>query len=273
MPNMPKINIDSVVDKVLQVDDAAEEIHDINLAILIDESVSPEFITYARDAFSPKNEYVHLHVESFYNEPADVDENTDLAIVIANGSPWTGATAAIAKSKNVQVVVVAEHLDIVISRSEATEFELDHDNLIAAEIISDEYLPFLKAVKETGSAVTGAVNGCVDLLGRQIPMKFFGKELVSQTFDFDLPDPNKEVDYDDVFDALAKWVIKNCPSCSATFTDAFEFARPAQVKSVAFRTANENAVTAAIFFLPGADLPVMTLNQIKMLIQIERAYD
>jgi uncharacterized protein (DUF697 family) len=52
----------------------------------------------------------------------------------------------------------------------------------------------------------------------------------------------------------------------------FVFMRPALAQATVAATARQNAIIAAIFFLPGADLPVMTLNQIKMALQLAFIY-
>ena len=66
--------------------------------------------------------------------------------------------------------------------------------------------------------------------------------------------------------------MQNCPEFRDAFATAFDFAKLPQIRQIARRTAYENAVTGAIFFTPGADFPVMTLNQLKMLVEIGRAY-
>ena len=52
----------------------------------------------------------------------------------------------------------------------------------------------------------------------------------------------------------------------------FTFMRPALAQATINATARQNAVIAAVFFMPGADLPAMTLNQIKMVLQLAFIY-
>ena len=63
------------------------------------------------------------------------------------------------------------------------------------------------------------------------------------------------------------------PRCStAAFALAFPFVRrPLSVDAVN-ATAVQNAGVGLVVFIPGADLPIMTLNQAKMLLQIAAAY-
>lgn len=48
--------------------------------------------------------------------------------------------------------------------------------------------------------------------------------------------------------------------------------RPAVVAHIIESTARQNAAVGVLIFIPGADLPVMTLNQIKMVLRIGAAY-
>jgi uncharacterized protein (DUF697 family) len=49
--------------------------------------------------------------------------------------------------------------------------------------------------------------------------------------------------------------------------------RSAVVHRLVQRVARQNAAVGAAVFVPGADLPVMTLNQVRMVLQIGAAYD
>ena len=56
------------------------------------------------------------------------------------------------------------------------------------------------------------------------------------------------------------------------FAQAFDFVRkPLSMESVR-STAFQNAGIGLVIFIPGADFPIMTLNQTKMVIQIAAAY-
>lgn len=48
--------------------------------------------------------------------------------------------------------------------------------------------------------------------------------------------------------------------------------RSAAARRVVFRTAGQNALIGATFFLPGADMPVMTLNQVRMVLSLAGIY-
>lgn len=49
-------------------------------------------------------------------------------------------------------------------------------------------------------------------------------------------------------------------------------ARSRMTKEIIASTARQNAAIAAAFFVPGSDMPVLTLNQMKMIIKIAALY-
>lgn len=71
---------------------------------------------------------------------------------------------------------------------------------------------------------------------------------------------------------LAEWAMARMPKLHAALGHNFEFMRRAVAKDAVQRTAWQNAAVGVLLFLPGADMPVMTLNQGKMLLQIAAAY-
>lgn len=71
---------------------------------------------------------------------------------------------------------------------------------------------------------------------------------------------------------MGRWVVSVCYEKRLAFAIAFPFMRRPLAKDAVQTTAFENAGIGLIPFLPGADLPVMTLNQAKMALQIAAAY-
>jgi uncharacterized protein (DUF697 family) len=48
--------------------------------------------------------------------------------------------------------------------------------------------------------------------------------------------------------------------------------RAAAARRVVYRTAAQNALIGATFFVPGADMPAMTLNQVRMVLSLAGIY-
>ncbi len=77
---------------------------------------------------------------------------------------------------------------------------------------------------------------------------------------------------DAIDERLGQWIVSVCQEKRLALAIAFPFLRrPLAVESVK-NTSWQNAGIGLLPFLPGADLPFMTLNQVKMVLQIAAAY-
>jgi uncharacterized protein (DUF697 family) len=75
-----------------------------------------------------------------------------------------------------------------------------------------------------------------------------------------------------LFAELGRWVGRNLPKERLTFGRAYPFMRAPIALEVIYDTAFANSIIAAAFFIPGADLPVLTANQVRMVIQLASLY-
>src|SRR5680860_539931 len=68
-------------------------------------------------------------------------------------------------------------------------------------------------------------------------------------------------------------VIDLADTASMSLACRYASFRPAVSRRVIEKTARQNAVVGAAFFFPGADMPVMTLNQLKMIFSLAAIHD
>ena len=73
-------------------------------------------------------------------------------------------------------------------------------------------------------------------------------------------------------DRMGRWIVAACNAKRLAFAIAFPFVRRPLANDAVQATALQNAVIGLVPFIPGADLPLMTLNQAKMVLQIAAAY-
>ena len=78
--------------------------------------------------------------------------------------------------------------------------------------------------------------------------------------------------YAHMFDELGGWIVRHMGDSKTSLARAFKFVREHFVRDVIMATSLQNAAIAAVFFLPGADMPLLTLNQAKMFLKIAAAY-
>ncbi len=73
-------------------------------------------------------------------------------------------------------------------------------------------------------------------------------------------------------DQLAPWVVGRLPRSRIALAHNFPVLRRAVADHAVRTTAWQNALIGLVAFLPGADLPLMTANQAKMVLQIAAVY-
>ncbi|HEX9093141.1 MAG TPA: DUF697 domain-containing protein, partial [Coriobacteriia bacterium] len=75
-----------------------------------------------------------------------------------------------------------------------------------------------------------------------------------------------------VWGGLADWFMDHVPDKRVAVAHNFEFTRRAAAKEAVRATAWQNGLIGGVSIIPGTDMPIMTLNQGKMLLQIAAAY-
>ena len=73
-------------------------------------------------------------------------------------------------------------------------------------------------------------------------------------------------------DRMGRWIVAACRDRRLAFAVAFPFVRRPLARDAVQTTSAQNVGIGLVPILPGADLPVMTLNQAKMVLQIAAAY-
>lgn len=74
-------------------------------------------------------------------------------------------------------------------------------------------------------------------------------------------------------DSIGQWIVDHIPDDKRlAFSNAFSFVRHPLANLAIRKTAVQNAGFGVLVFIPGADMPVMTLNQAKMVLQIAAVY-
>ncbi len=74
-------------------------------------------------------------------------------------------------------------------------------------------------------------------------------------------------------DALSRWIAVNAPAKRVAMACALPFMRMSLATELSSKTALQNAGVGIVFIMPGADMPVITLNQAKLVLQIAGIYD
>jgi len=74
--------------------------------------------------------------------------------------------------------------------------------------------------------------------------------------------------YDALFANLAKWILEACPEQQLAWACGLSFIRTRLSGEIIRSTSIQNGVVAAAFFIPGADLPILLLSQLRMFFKL-----
>jgi uncharacterized protein (DUF697 family) len=116
-----------------------------------------------------------------------------------------------------------------------------------------------------------------DLRDRAIPTAVLAVREDRESFARLIGHPSSDVFVGEDADELirgpvAEWTLRRLDKLHTALGHNFEFVRRAVAKETVRRCAWQNAAIGAAVFLPGADMPLMTLNEGRMLLQIAAAY-
>jgi uncharacterized protein (DUF697 family) len=196
-----------------------QDVLPVRLDLLVDDSLAPALLAYAKEAFRPQGAArelgFSLNIMPYSDEPVWVDEEADLTVLLADSSAATGRILAEALGSQLPVVVVT-----------AVPARLER---IAREQGNEVDPRFLVTVGEGASENERFVQ---------------------------------------LFEALGEWIVRRLPDESFALARALGFVRAPFVEGATQKTALQNAAIAAVFFLPGADMPLLTLNQVKLFLLI-----
>lgn len=239
-------------------------------------------------------------------------EGDDIAVLVAGSSPDIGRLAEACRAKAVPTMVVTDDGAMVAAIADAEGFSIPDADIVVPERLESafqanvlsriplsvrERLPFIRSrcAGEAGERPSAdsqplnahcACSGCPDEgsaadAGDALRL---GHEGETRDDDGDAAAsahragsvlgraPLAAEDLEALDARMGKWIIAVCKKKDLAFAYSFPFVRrPLAMESISM-TAAQNAAVGFVPILPGADMPVMTLNQMKMTLQIATAY-
>lgn len=271
------VDVKAVLQEALDVDAARQT--PISVSVYIDATAPDEVVAHTRSLFASAAVHARITITylggiSMYINPAD-----DMACIIAGKDSTVGNSAQQLRDAGIPVMIVTNSPKNVLEIAEAAGCPLPEADVISpiadirgAQRIQDfakdfvgriakrdDILPVEKVqtIDENGNAT---VDYQVVTEGRST--KLSGVE------PYEMTDSAKEA----LNMRMGEWIIAACKAKKLSFALAFPFVRRPMALEAIYATSVQNAGVGAMLFIPGADMPVMTGNQLKMLLQIAAAY-
>lgn len=238
MPSMP---ID--VSKVLSAITTIGQQRDLpsRVELVFDPTASNALVDKVIEAFVDVSSNAHVTDVVLEKKVPVIPKDTDLVVVIGGDSLLLGDVVHVAEECDVPAVVVIER--------GKTYFANDRRS---AQAYADMTLSANTAPTLTGTAHTPGVGRGIDL-----------ENLVDLELDGESARPLEQ---------LGTWIVQNVPSKRLSLARAFPFIRHPLAVELAKQTTIQNGAIGLVFFVPGADMPLIALNQAKMVLQIAAVY-
>ena len=236
------IDIGAVLKAAFAVDEARQA--PLSVSVYIDDSAPGDLQAHVRQAFassSPSARVALTYLDGCSFEPFPGD---DMAVIVAGLNDRVGCCAASLRQAGVPVMVATTLPTIVADLATATGYAIPDGDVVAPERLSSPL-----------SFGQGAPEPVEVPAERDEPVAF--TEEAAALLD----------------ERMGGWILDACSEKRLSFALAFPFVRrPLSMEEIE-TTAMQNAAVGFLPIIPGADLPVMTLNQAKMVLSIAAAYD
>lgn len=264
------IDLKAVIEAATDIESARST--PVSVSVLIDDSAPGDVAAHVRSAFVGAGAHARVTVGYFAGPAFSPYEGDDMAVIVAGFSEEVGRRAAEIRAAGVPVMVVTSMPGLVADMASAYGNPIPEGDLVAPEgvegceadgdaacasgEVAGAHASVFAGIRAAKSAGAGAAAG------------FAGAAASSP----DAPIPIDAAAACALDRRMGEWVVAACREKRLALALSFPFVRkPLSLEAVS-ATSLQNAGIGLVLFIPGADMPLMTLNQAKMLLQIAAAY-
>ena len=232
------VDIKAVIDEALDIDEARHTA--LSVSVYLDDSAPNDLQAHVRQAFASASPHARVSLTYLDGRPFAPFEGDDMSVIVAGLNEKVGAYAEELRAAGVPVMVVTTLPSIVFELAAQQGHPIPSGDVAAPK----PPVPALPADRRGAAAAERPVEPFV-----------LDDEAVAS-----------------LDERMGGWVIETCREKRLAFALAFPFARKPLSLEAVNTTALQNAGVGLLVIIPGADLPVMTLNQAKMLLMVAAAY-
>lgn len=256
------IDIGAVLDEATNVDAARRT--PISLSIYIDESAPGDLQAYVRQAFASASTTARVSIS--YLEGRDVVpyEGDDMACIVAGTRESSGYAASVLRQAGIPVMVVTTSPTLTNKAAAQSKYPFPKGDVISPSSlsVSKDVAAQVSSAASDGSA--GSVQASTDTVAKSSSAALSAAPSE--------PVPLGTEAAANLLERMGAWVIDACKEKRLAFALAFPFVRKPLAMETVKATSMQNGGIGLVLVIPGADMPVMTLNQAKMVLQIAAAY-
>lgn len=253
------IDVVAVFQEAMDVD-AARSVP-ISVSVLLDEAAPADLVAFVRSSFASASPQARISVNYFSDSSAAFDPKSDMAVIAAGVTEEVGLIARRIRDAGIPVLVVTTLPEIVGRTALAEGHPIPEGDLVAPVIEDGDVVVLSEPIVISSGDSTEATYDVPPIAGwaPDDPLSLEPYALTSRLSA-------------QLSERMGEWVVACFRTKRLAFAQAFDFVRrPLSMESVR-STSMQNAGVGFVAFVPGADLPIMTLNQAKMVLQIAAAY-
>ena len=267
------IDLKAVIEAATDIESARNT--PVSVSVLIDDSAPGDAAAHVRSAFVGAGAHARVTVGYFAGPAFSPYEGDDMAVIVAGFSEEVGRRAAEIRAAGVPVMVVTSMPRLVADMASAYGNPIPEGDLVAPEgvegceadgdaacesgEVAGAHASVFAGIRAAKSAGTGAAAGSSGAAASSPDVS-------------DAPIPIDAAAAAALDRRMGEWVVAACREKRLALALSFPFVRrPLSLEAVS-ATSLQNAGIGLVLFIPGADMPLMTLNQAKMLLQIAAAY-
>ena len=227
----------------------------VNVDVVFDVSASDELIEAIYNAFCQAKLVVTSQVKTYIlsNGLLELRKDADLCVLVGGKSLAMGSVLAQAKDNGTLTVCVVQAG--VTTFEEEKKQSIPYSQNVARSVDADKSTKALNSAsnfrtkKQSKDAIVKHTKG-IDI-----------NDIV--VLDFEDQEP---------LESLARWVALRMPQKRIALALQFPFMRRSLCLEITQSNAITNAAVSLVAFIPGADMPIITANQAKLVLQIAAIY-
>ncbi|WP_288662406.1 hypothetical protein, partial [uncultured Eggerthella sp.] len=243
------VDIKAVIDEATNIDEARRTT--LSVSVYLDDSAPGDVQAHVRQAFASASPHARVSLMYLDGRPFTPFSGDDMAVIVAGLNEQVGEYAAQVRAAGVPVMVVTTLPALVADIAKAQGAPIPQGDLVFPKPPKAE-----PAVLPVPDAAAGGAEA-VQALGAGSPNEPYALDGAA---------------VGSLSERMGGWVIAACNDKRLAFALAFPFVRKPLSLEAVNSTALQNAGVGLLVIIPGADMPVMTLNQAKMLLMIAAAY-
>lgn len=248
------IDIKAVLDEATNIDEARNT--PLSVSLYVDDTAPGDVQAHVRQAFASASMSARVSITYLDGRSIVPYEGDDMACIVAGKSQMCGTCAQALRNAGVPVMVVTTSPKDVAHIATQAKAPIPKGDVIApvwrasdqAANASAQTSPARTANLSTYTTPAQATPAYCE------PIALTGAAVESLNA------------------RMGTWVISACKEKRLAFALAFPFVRKPLALETVNATSMQNAGIGLVLVIPGADMPVMTLNQAKMILQIAAAY-